>query len=279
MRSSLAYLFSALICLFTAGSFTPVQAIPSLGNILIVAGTDGLAQTSANVLNTELTNAGFTVTSVNTGVPGSLAGYSQIYDVRFDNNPPFSAGEMAQYLAFLNAAPGNTIFLMGENAGFSVRNIPISAFIALAGGGTIAAPASSSQAVENLKFPFTGPTAISTVKFAACGVVTSAGTGDFASTEAGGASGCSIFFDRGQLANAPMGALVIVYDVNFIGTAPDNGAINEVPYRTNLEQFAASPPAAPPNTPIPSSALLVLVGGIAIVGFEITRARAKARRI
>ena len=46
---------------------------------------------------------------------------------------------MSQYLAFLNAAAGNTIFLMGENSGpsFATRNTAISQFIALAGGGTI----------------------------------------------------------------------------------------------------------------------------------------------
>jgi hypothetical protein len=227
-----------LVCRLDAGP-------PSLGNVLIVAGTDGLAQVAAGVLNTDLTGEGFTATIVDTGVPASLAGFSQIYDVRYDNHPAFTAGEMAQYLAFLNAAPGNALFLMGENVGFNVRNTPINQFIALAGGGTIAAPVTTSFNVETVNPPFTGPDPITTVKFAACGRVTSSGTGGFASSEAGG--GCSLFFQQGTLLNAPRGALVVVYDVNFIATAPTFGAVNEAFFRINLEQFVSAPPGAPPT--------------------------------
>src|SRR5580704_8405780 len=170
--------FSTLLGLLAVITFAPVQAgpTPSLGNVLIVAGTDTAAQQAATTVSGELTTAGFTVTVVDTGVPVSLAGYSQIYDTRYDNNPAFTAGEMTQYLAFLNAAPGNAIFLMGENVGFNVRNTPINQFIALAGGGTIAAPVTTSFNVETVNPPFTGPDPITTVKFAACGRVTSSGT-------------------------------------------------------------------------------------------------------
>lgn len=279
--------FSALLGFLAVITLAPVQAGPSRGNVLIVAGTDAAAQQAATTVSGELTTAGFSVTSVNTGVPVSLAGYSQIYDTRYDNNPAFTAGEMTQYLAFLNAAPGNTLFLMGENDSFNNRNLPVLQFVALAGGGTIAVPAADNSnpvthafTPETVTPPFTGPNAISTITFAACGVVTSHGTGNFASTEAGGASGCSLFFDEGQLSNALTGALVIVFDVNFMATAPTGlGAVNEVPFRKNLEQFAASPASAPPNlTPIPSSALLLLIGALAIVAFEIVRTRNKARQ-
>ena len=271
--------FSALFGLLVVITFAPVQAGPSLGNVLIVAGTDVAAQQAATTVSGELTTAGFTVTSVNTGVPVSLAGYSQIYDTRYDNNPAFTAGEMAQYMAFLNAAPGNTLFLMGENKSFNVRNGPILQFVALAGGGTIAVPALTSSNLEMVTPPFTTPNVISTIQFAACGVVTSHGFGNFASTEPGGLTGCSLFFDEGQLSNALTGALVVVFDVNFMATAPTGPAVNEIPFRKNLEQFAASPASAPPNlTPIPSSALLLLIGGLAIIAFEIVRTRNKARQ-
>lgn len=232
----------ALTALFLVSSSIPAQA----ANILIVAGTNGIAQTAAGVLDTELTTAGNTVTSVNTAVPASLVGFTQIYDLRYNNSPAFTAGEMAQYLAFLNAAAGNTIFLMGENVAFNARNTPINQFIALAGGGTIAAPAITSANSETVTPPFTGPNVIATVKFAACGLVTTAGTGAFASSEAGG--GCSIFFNQQRLLNAPTGALIVVYDVNFIATTPTGGAVNEVAFRQNLEQFASAPPVGAPPT-------------------------------
>ena len=241
MRSPRISSFLPLMGFLVAGSLFTAQA----ANILIVAGTTGLAQTAATVLSADLSGTN-TVTIVNTGVPVSLAGYTQIYDTRFDNSPAFTNAEMTQYLAFLNAAPGNTIFLMGENSGFNARNTPINAFIALAGGGSISPPGSSSNNTETVTPPFTGPNSITTVKFAACGLVSSAGTGAFASSETGG--GCSLFFAQQRLPNAPNGALVVVYDVNFIATAPDGGAVNEVAFRQNLEQFVSSPPVGTPPT-------------------------------
>jgi hypothetical protein len=231
-----------MLTLFVVVGLAPAQA----ANILIVAGTDSIAQTAGSVLNTELTTAGNTVTVVNTGVPASLTGYTQIYDLRYSNAPAFTSGEMTQYLAFLNAAAGNTIFLMGENNSFNTRNALINQFITLAGGGTIAVPATYSSASETVNAPFTGPNSISTVKFAACGLVTSAGNGSFASSETGG--GCSLFFNQNRLTNALTGALVVVYDVNFIYNAPNSGAVNEIPFRQNLEAFVSAPPVGPPVT-------------------------------
>jgi hypothetical protein len=259
-------LFRAVGLLAICG-IAPVQA----ANILIVAGTNGLAQVAANVLDTELAGTN-TVTVVNTGVPASLAGFTQIYDVRYNNAPAFTAGEMTQYLAFLNAAPGNTLFLMGENVGFNARNIPINQFIALAGGGTIAAPAVNSVATETVAPQFQTPNVITTVAFAACGLVTTSGTGVFASKEATG--GCSLIFGTGSLANAPQGALVVVYDVNFIATAPTfSPAQNEIPFRLNLEHFVADPPAAPVTATPALSVWGEMILALGLCGFAIMAGR------
>ncbi len=245
MRKTFKSILIALTGFFALGGLATVQA----ANILIVAGTDAQAQTAASTLQSDLQGTN-TVTVVNTGVPASLAGYTQIYDTRFTNNPAFSPAEQAQYLAFLNAAAGNTIFLMGENSGFTPRNQPINDFIALAGGGTIAAPVTTSNNAEDVHPPFDAPNAISTVSFAACGVVTSAGTGSFATTEAGGTSGCSIFFSQGTLANASLGGLVVVYDVNFLSDT--NLGVNVIPFRLNMENYVST--GAPPvNPPTPTS--------------------------
>jgi hypothetical protein len=220
------------------------------------------------VLSGELTIAGNTVTIVDTGVPASIAGYTQIYDTRFNNSPAFTVGEMNQYLAFLNAAPGNALFLIGENFIFIARNNSISQFIALAGGGTIAAPTTASGNSETVNSPFTGPTPISTVTFAACGLVTSSGTGAFASRESGG--GCSLYFDQHTLQNAPNGALAVVYDVNFVATAPDGGAVNEIAFRQNLEHFASAPPVAPPSAVPSLTTWGMILLALALCGFGVT---------
>ena len=209
-------------------------------NILVVAGTDSTCQAAAARLNADLSGTN-TVTVVNTGAPGSLAGYTQIYDVRGDDLPATTAAEENAYLDFLKAAPGNVLFLMGENVNqmFATRNQAICDFIALAGGGTIARPASTTFAAETVDPAFgSAPNALTTVTFAAAGLVTSSGNGRFATSEAGG--GGSLYFNQGTLANAPTGALVVVFDVNFMATAPTGyGAANETPFRQNLEAFVS----------------------------------------
>ena len=244
----------ALLGMFAIGGLVPAQA----ANILIVAGTNAIAITAGAHLNTDLSGAN-TVTIVNAAVPADITPYTQIYDVRYNNAPAFTAGEMTQYLNFLNAAPNNTLFLMGENNSFNQRNGPILQFVAQAGGGSIANPVLGSNNSETVAPQFnTTPNNIGTVKFAACGLVTSQGRGAFASTEAGG--GCSLFFGLGGLLNAPAGALVIVFDVNFIYDAPNGGAVNEVAFRQNLEQFVSAPLVAPPPvvTELPPSSVPTL---------------------
>jgi hypothetical protein len=266
-KNSSTHVFLLAAILFMVLQASPAQA----ANILVVTGTDSIAIQAGNVLNTELTMGGNTVTVANTGVPVSLAGFTQIYDTRYGNTPAFTSGEMSQYLAFLNAAAGNTIFMMGENQGFNSRNAPINQFIALAGGGTIAAPASSSTRSETVNSPFTGTgaNAISTITYAACGLVTSPGTGAFASSESGG--GCAIFFGPGTLANATGGSFVVVYDVNFIATAPTGGAaVNEVAFRKNLEAFVAAPSVGTPPTPSTTVTSISPNTGPAVGGTAVT---------
>jgi hypothetical protein len=243
-------------------------------NILIVAGTDGIAQTSAANLNTDLSGSN-TVTIVNTGVPASLTGYTQIYDVRYNNLPAFTSAEMDEYIAWLNAAPGNTLFLMGENTAFNVRNGPINQFIGLAGGGTIAVPAIMSSVKETVHEPFNTPNSIDYVTFAAVGVVTSSGNGTFATTEANGMSGGSIYFTQNTLANASTGALVVVYDVNFIYDSQTRSATrNETTFRQNMEHFVATAAAPTVKNVLPSSGPLAGGTTVSITGTAFTGATA-----
>lgn len=270
LRSLRGTSFRALAGIFVIGSLVPAQA----ANILIVDGTDSVAISAGTTLASELTTAGNTVTRVDTGVPASLTGYTQIYDLRYNNLPAFSAGEQAQYLAFLNAATNNTIFLMGENTSFNLRNDPILQFVTLAGGGTIAHPTSMSSVSETVNSLFRTPNDITNVTFAACGLVTSTGTGAFATSESGGTKGCSLFFGLGALANAPNAALVVVFDVNFIYDAQTRSATrNEAAFRQNLEAFVSTPPVAPPLatpvTSVPSLSewgVMLLACGLVLVG-------------
>jgi len=107
------------------------------------------------------------------------------------------------------------------------------------------------------------------------GIVTSSGTGSFASTEAGGTSGGSLYFTQNTLANAPTGALVVVYDVNFIYDPQTRPNVkNETVFRQNLEHFVAA--AAAPTVKSVSPAAGPETGGtpVSITGTAFTGATA-----
>jgi hypothetical protein len=173
---------------------------------------------------------------------------------------------------------------MGENTGFNARNGPIFQFVTLAGGGSIAAPVTNNVGAEDVNALFRTPNNISTVRFAACGLASTSGRGAFATSEAGG--GCSIFFGLGALTNAPQGALVVVLDVNFIANAPNGGAVNEIPFRQNLEAFVSAPPAAPPQPSVGPAGvptlsawgtLLLICGLIFVAARKLRPARVAAK--
>ena len=259
-----------------------VMAVSSAqaANILIIAGSDAVAISAAGTLNTELTTAGHTVTQVNGAVPGgAIVGYTQIYDLRYNNAPVFSAGEQSQYLTFLQAAAGNVIFLMGENSGgsFLSRNTAICNFITLAGGGTVPVP-STTKSTETVNSPFnTTPNTINSITYAAVGVTTSAGNGYFATSEPGGTSGGALYFNQGALTNASTGGLVVVFDVNFIYDAGGRAAANnEIKFRQNLEALVTSGGAAAgtrtPASGVPTMTewgmiVFALLAGLMSVGF------------
>lgn len=160
VRRNVAIVFSALaLCAPLIGLLLVSPAPAQAANILIVSGTDTYgahttsygtySQANEAVLTADLTGSGNTVTVVETGVPANLSAYTQIYDTRFSNTPAFNTTEMGYYQTFLNAAPGNTIFLMGENAGCCTpRDTQIVQFISQMGGGTIAVPLSSADSVN-----------------------------------------------------------------------------------------------------------------------------------
>jgi len=250
-----------------AGLAFMAQAAP-LPNVLIVYGSDGLSGGVASQLSNDFFgNANVTT---NIGMPPSLATFNIIYDVRTVNIPNFSASEQQAYLDFLNAAPGNTIVLIGENSAFYNRNNTISQFVTLAGGGSISPYVSDSYNTETIYPPFGSAALTDTVKYAACGKQATPGTGQFASSESNG--GCAIYWGPGSLQQAPRGALLVVYDVNFISTAPTNGASNETAFRLKMELVAATTPAGPSVTTVlpasgpPAGGTTITITGVGFTG-------------
>lgn len=186
------------------------------GNILIVNGAGETSEPSTTASITQQISqlhiaVGNTVTVVDT-TPLSLAGYQQVWDVRFSNSSPIDAPLQAEYVNYL--ASGGGIFAMGENAFFGTRNESVISLIAAAGGGllTYIVPGDSQTVIA----PFTGPNAVSTLQYSVAGGLTTAGTGQFITSNASGGSG--VAFGVGTLANAQAGALTAIFDVNFLQT-------------------------------------------------------------
>lgn len=197
------------------------------GNVLIVNGANvtsesGTTSLITNNLQTLHQAAGNTVTIVNTA-PADLSGYGQVWDIRFSNSSPISAGEQTQYVNFL--AAGGGMFVMGENSGFTTRNNSVLALITAAGGGSLTFDTPSST--QTVLAPFTGPNPVTQVTYLAPGGVgtAGAGTGDYITVDANN-RGTGLAFSVGDLANAQAGALTVIFDVNFmqgnVGEAQQN---------------------------------------------------------
>jgi hypothetical protein len=239
-----------------------VLSVPGVGlaaNALVVH--DGTAGLEANVLlnlTTKLTAATFTVTP-NVGVPGgSLAGYQQIWDIRFNNTTPLTAGDMTAYSTFLQG--GGSLFLMGENTGFITRDNSIASFVSSVGGGSLVIQTPANTEIVNS--PFTGPNPLAggTITFLAAAGSQVYGTGTWVARDPA-AIAAAIVWPPGTLAAAPSGALITVFDVNFLDPGAD---ANSQAFTQNLIAYLAAPTAVGPQ-PVPAlSTWAMLALGLAL---------------
>ncbi len=224
--------------------------------------------TVGTFLSGRLVSAGFAVTT-NTGVPsGSLASYSQVWDIRFENATPLTNSDITAYVAYL--ASGGSLFVMGENTGFITRDNSIIPLIAAAGGGTVTIDqTNNSLNLQTVNAPFTGPVSLPTVTFAAIGSFLTFGNGRAVSHDANGAAG-GLVFPPGALTNAPLGTLITVLDVNFL-TASTGGS---QALTDNLIAYLAAPVQINPLTPTPAPPTMLLVlAGLAGAGLFAARRR------
>jgi hypothetical protein len=234
---------------------------PAPKTALIVNESGGIAPTdeaaATTFLSGRLTAAGYTVTT-NLGVPaGSLSGYNQIWDIRFD--AVFSGSDITAYVTYMSG--GRALFVMGENGGCcGTRDTSIVALITAAGGGTVTLESNSAN-TQTVQAPFTGPVSLTTVTYAAIGGFLTTGNGAFITKDTN-TSGGAIVFGPGTMSNAASGSLLSVLDVNFMDTANGGQGLSQA-LTDNLIAYLAAPsviPTGPSGTPAPPSAILVLIG-------------------
>jgi hypothetical protein len=241
----------------------------SAGNILIINGISG---TSEFGTTTEITNnvktlheaVGNTVT-VSDGIPGSFAGYSQVWDLRFSNVFALNQSAIDQYIAYL--ASGGGMFVMGENSGFMSRNNSIFNLLNQAGAGSFVFVTPSSTQTVNA--PFTGPNAVTQVTYAAPGGVTSPGNCSYMTQS--GSQGTGIACGKGSMTNALLGALTVVFDVNFMQNRYD--VPNSQNFTKNLIGFVGD--QVGDGDKVPEPATLALLGG-GLLGLAALRRRKSA---
>ena len=238
---------------------------PAPKNALIVidAGGGGPDETAAAAgLSPELVTAGYTVTT-NAGVPGSLAGYLQVWDIRYAT--ALTPGDITTYVAYL--AAGGSLFTMGENTGFLIRDNSITALVVAAGGGTLVI--GTPIQTQTVNAPFTGPNVVTSVTYNGSAGSSTPANGAFITVDTNGV-GTGLVFGPGTMTNATAGALAIVFDVNFLeldATTPAMQALS-----ANIIGFLAAPTGGGglPGTAAPSTILLVTMGllGAAVFGLR-----------
>lgn len=242
-------------------------------NVLIVHdGTVGLEANVVTNLSAKLVTHGDTVTT-NVGVPGSLAGYQQVWDIRFNNTTPLTSSDISQYVAYM--AAGGSLFVMGENVGFMTRDSSIASLIASAGGGTVTI--TSPPNLETVRAPFTGPNAISTITFqAAAGInVIGSQAAPIAYDPPSGIA-AAVVWGPGAMSAAASGSLIVVFDVNFLDLGAD--ATSQL-FTANLIAYLAAPTPVSPlvgGAGIPTLSewgMIIMSLLIAVLGFVQMRRR------
>jgi hypothetical protein len=226
----------------------------AVGSALVVH--DGTAGIEADVLASisgKLFTFGYIVTP-SVGVPGgSLAIYREIWDIRFNNTTPLTPSDITAYITYMSG--GGSLFVIGENTGFPTRNNSIVSLVSAAGGGSITVTNPNSQ-VQAVQPPFTGPTPLTTITFLAAAGAPSPGTGGNI-TQDGSNIAAGLVFSPGTLANAPAGALLIVFDVNFLQTGAD---ANSQALANNMVAYLAAPISLGVAVPTLSTWAMLILG-------------------
>jgi hypothetical protein len=265
---------ATLLLALTLPSFCWGFGPPPLTALIVDDGTAFDVNTVESFLTGRLVAAGYTVIT-NNGVPGgSLSGYKQVWDIRFQNATPLTGSDITAYMTYLTG--GGALFVMGENSGFLTRDNSIPPLVTAAGGGNVTIlQSANSLNLQTVVAPFTGPVPLTTITFAAIGGFGSIGNARYVTMDANNKAG-AIVFSPGTLTNATAGTLIVVLDVNFL-TASTGGS---QALTDNLIAYLAAPSTITPQvpaTPAPASAVLVLTGlGAAGIYFAYRRRQTSA---
>lgn len=141
---------------------------------------------------------------------------------------------------------------------FAIADNSILSLISKLGGGNIGYNGCY-DGNQVIHAPFTGPTPVTNVNYAASGCFTSEGTGQWITSRQDESMGAGIAFGVGSLSNASAGALTTILDVNFMMNQFD--LPNSQSLTKNLIGYIGDQVEPPSNgVPAPASILLFAAG-------------------
>lgn len=158
-------------------------------------------------------------------IPADLSTYAQVWDVGY--NTTLSAGAITKFTSYLQS--GGSLFLLGENAYFEVRDNSIADFVSNIGGGITSqdpnAPIETITATVAAEFRLSNQT--SSVTLSAPGRFDNYGRGTVMTI--GGAYPETVVWKTGSLTSAPAGAIAACLDVNvFVNPTKDDDFIDNL---------------------------------------------------
>jgi len=246
-------------------------------SVLIVNGSSATTESSTTsnttaTLSADITAAGGVVTVADT-IPASLAGYAQVWDIRFSSTSPLGAADIAQYIAYMQG--GGNLFVMGETNSFATRNTSVLALINAAGGGnlTYVIPLQTQTVVS----PVTLPNPVTSITYIFSGGVAGSpqpGTGTFASVDTGN-NGTAVLWPKTTLSSAPAGTLAVVFDVTFMESSADTNSQNFL--KNLIGTFRSTTPQI--NTTTAQAAPALSEWGLIMLGLLLVILAARALRI
>jgi hypothetical protein len=244
----------AILCMTASIGFAGTVAIINGASTTTETGTTSLITNNLMTLETAIGN----ISTVLDTIPVSLAGYDQVWDIRFFNSAALTTAEQNQYTAFL--AGGGNMFVMGENSGFATRNNSVLSLITLAGGGSLGfVDTFGTMDAQTVNSPFTGSNPVTSINYLASGGFNGSGTGKFI-TQYSPSIGSGIAFGPGTLANASLGTLSTIFDVNFMQGNVDTNSQN---LTKNLVGYVNNP-----VVPIPGAVWLFGSGLLGLLGIR-----------
>ncbi len=231
-----------------AASLSSVALAQTGRDVLIV---NGISLSSERAVTEEITrsltqrqSAAGNLVTVADGLPVNLNGHDQIWDIRFSYLSPLTTGEQQRYQSFLQG--GKSMVVMGENADFYERNDSIAEFIQRLGGGEVKfvqghtiRSAEQVLAIPGYPDAFTG----GQVTFDFAHGLTDVGRGQCLTVNRATRHCTAVAYTPGSLTNAAEGALVAVFDVDFL----EARSVNDERFINNLIAFVSTQIGEPPK--------------------------------